>query len=74
MTMRLLVGMKADASGDTPVTVTMTWSLREWKYARDQMQSATDRRPYEYGLILRAIESAVGLMESRYNIEVRADE
>ena len=71
--MQFIASIKADASPETPVVVRMQWSLREWRYARDQLKGgATDG--YEYRMILRAVEDAVNVMDAHYNVEVKADE
>ena len=68
----MLATIKANAADDTPVTVSMTWTLREWRYVVRQMDEAQDGR-FEVTKVRSAIRAAVSLMDKHYNIDVHIE-
>ena len=71
--MQLKATIKADPSDDTPITVSITWSLREWRYALRQMRDGRSDS-YEVQQVKQVIEAAIGTMDDHYGAALRADE
>ena len=67
------VTISAEIDADTPIIITITMPLSDWKYAREQFAKA-DARGYEAMQILKAITTAINSMEQVLEVPITKDQ